>query len=61
LLSANNVPVISHSKDAGNPFGNLFQTIPAPEVVKNKMFEFMRAKNGNIMAVDKKKGSILII
>jgi hypothetical protein len=23
------------------------------------MFEFMRAKNGNIMAVDKKKGSIL--
>jgi LysM repeat protein len=61
LLSANNVPVISPlSKDAGNPFGNLFQTIPAPEVVKNKMFEFMRAKNGNIMAVvDKKKGSIL--
>lgn len=61
LLSVNNVPVISPlSKDVGNPFGNLFQTIPAPEVVKNKMFEFMRTKNGNVMAVvDKKKESIL--
>jgi LysM repeat protein len=61
LLSVNNVPVISPlSKDVGNPYGNLFQTIPAPEVVKNKMFEFMRAKNGNVMAVvDKKKESIL--
>jgi LysM repeat protein len=61
LVSANNVPVISPlSKDVGNPYGNLFQTIPAPEVVKNKMFEFMRSKNGNIMAVvDKKKESIL--
>jgi LysM repeat protein len=61
LLSINNVPVISPlSKDAGNAFGNLFQTIPSPEVVKNKMFEFMRSKNGNIVAVvDKKKESIL--
>ncbi|MDG2432125.1 LysM peptidoglycan-binding domain-containing protein [Flavobacterium sp.] len=61
LVSANNVPVISPlSKDVGNPYGNLFQTIPAPEVVKNKMFEYMRSKNGNIMAVvDKKKESIL--
>ena len=61
LLSANNVPVISPlSKDAGNSFANLYQTIPSPEVVKNKMFEFMRSKNGNIMAVvDKKKESIL--
>lgn len=61
LLSINNVPVISPlSKDSGNPYSNLFQTIPAPEVVKNKMFEFMKAKNGNIIAVvDKKKESIL--
>jgi LysM repeat protein len=61
LLSLNNIPVISPlSKDAGNAFGNLFQTIPSPEVVKNKMFEFMRSKNGNIVAVvDKKKESIL--
>lgn len=61
LLKLNNVPVISPlSKDAGRPFANLFQTIPAPEVVKNKMFEYMRSKNGNIMAVvDKKKESIL--
>ncbi|MBU0940389.1 MAG: LysM peptidoglycan-binding domain-containing protein [Bacteroidetes bacterium] len=61
LLSMNNVPVISPlSKDVGRPYGNLFQTIPAPEVVKNKMFEYMRGKNGNIMAVvDKKKESVL--
>ena len=61
LLSVNNVPVISPlSKDVGNPYANLFQTIPSPEVVKNKMFEYMRAKNGNIVAVvDKKKESIL--
>tara|TARA_R110002126_G_scaffold284572_1_gene434368 strand:- start:315 stop:2264 length:1950 start_codon:yes stop_codon:yes gene_type:complete len=61
LLKINNVPVISPlSKDVGRPYGNLFQTIPSPEVVKNKMFEFIRAKNGNVMAVvDKKKTSIL--
>ncbi|MBC5841127.1 LysM peptidoglycan-binding domain-containing protein [Flavobacterium sp. F-380] len=61
LLSMNNVPVISPlSKDVGRPYGNLFQTIPAPEVVKNTMFEYMRGKNGNIMAVvDKKKESVL--
>ena len=61
LVSGSNVPVISPlSKDVGNPFGNLFQTIPSPEVVKNTMFEFMRSKNGNIMAVvDKRKESIL--
>jgi hypothetical protein len=62
LLSAIMCRYFPLSKDAGNPFGNLFQTIPAPEVVKNKMFEFMRAKNGNIMAVvDKKKDQFWII
>jgi hypothetical protein len=35
LLKINNVPVISPlSKDVGRPYGNLFQTIPSPEVVK---------------------------
>jgi hypothetical protein len=30
LLSANSAGYFPLSKDAGNPFGNLFQTIPAP-------------------------------
>jgi LysM repeat protein len=61
LLNEQNVPVISPlSKDVGNPFNNLYQTIPASEVIKNVMFDYMRAHNGNIMAViDKKKESII--
>jgi LysM repeat protein len=61
LLNEQNVPVISPlSKDVGNPFNNLYQTIPASEVIKNAMFDYMRAHNGNIMAViDKKKESII--
>jgi LysM repeat protein len=61
LLNEQNVPVISPlSKDVGNPFNNLYQTIPASEVIKNTMFEYMRARNGNIIAVvDKKKESIV--
>lgn len=61
LLSEKNVPVISPlSKDVGNPLNNLYQTIPTSDEVKNAMFEYMRAHNGNIMAVvDKKKESIV--
>jgi LysM repeat protein len=61
LLSVNNVPVISPlSKDVGNPYGNLYQTIPTNEVIKGAMFDYMRSKNGNIIAVvDKKKESIV--
>lgn len=61
LLSERNVPVISPlSKDVGNPFNNLYQTIPTNEVIKNAMFDYMRAHNGNIMAVvDRKKESIV--
>ncbi|RXM44788.1 LysM peptidoglycan-binding domain-containing protein [Flavobacterium sp. YO64] len=56
-----NVPVISPlSKDAANPIENLYQTIPSNEVVRNTIFEYMRAKNGNIVAVvDKKKESVI--
>jgi LysM repeat protein len=59
LLGKNNVPVISPlSKDIGNAFPNLYQTIPTIEALKNAVFDFMRAKNGNIIAVvDKKKES----
>ena len=56
-----NIPVISPlSKDKANPIDNLYQTIPANDVVRNAMFDFMRAKNGNIVAVvDKKKESVI--
>jgi LysM repeat protein len=61
LLAETNTPVISPlSKDVGNPFRNLYQTIPSTDAVKNIMFDFMRAKGGNIMAVvDRKKESII--
>jgi LysM repeat protein len=56
-----NVPVISPlSKDAANPIDNLYQTIPSSDVVRNTVFDYMRAKNGNIVAVvDKKKESVI--
>ena len=61
LLSINQVPVISPlSKDTGNSFSNMLETIPTATVVKNAMFDFMRARNGNIIAVvDKKKESVI--
>lgn len=56
-----NVPVISPlSKDVANPIDNLYQTIPSNDVVRNAIFDYMRAKNGNIVAVvDKKKESVI--
>ena len=61
LLMPNQVPVISPlSKDLGVSYANIFQSIPAPETVKNAMFDYMRSKGGNIVAVvDKKKGSVI--
>ena len=61
LLMPNQVPVISPlSKDLGVSYANIFQSIPAPEAVKNAMFDYMRSKGGNIVAVvDKKKGSVI--
>jgi LysM repeat protein/ABC-type branched-subunit amino acid transport system substrate-binding protein len=60
LFAQNNVPVISPlSKDAGNPFGNLYQSIVATPVLKTAMFDFLNAKQGNVIAViDKKKETI---
>ena len=56
-----NVPVISPlSKDTANPIDNLYQSIPSNDVVRNAVFDYMRAKNGNIVAVvDKKKESVV--
>ena len=61
ILLPNQVPVISPlSKDLGVSYANIFQSIPAPEAVKNAMFDYMRSKDGNIVAVvDKKKGSVI--
>ncbi|WP_281336105.1 LysM peptidoglycan-binding domain-containing protein [Flavobacterium eburneipallidum] len=60
LLSKNNTPVISPlSKDLGNAYPNLYQTIPSNETLKSAMFDYMRAKGGNMIAVvDKKKESV---
>lgn len=56
-----NVPVISPlSKDSANPIDNLYQSIPTNDIVRNSVFDYMRAKNGNIVAVvDKKKESVI--
>ncbi len=60
LLESNNIPVISPlSKDAGKPFKNMYSTMPTSDFVKDAMFDFMREKNGNIIAVvDTKKAAI---
>lgn len=61
LLGKNNVPVISPlSKDVGTAYPNLYQTIPTNEALKTAMFDYMRSKGGNIIAVvDKKKESVI--
>jgi len=60
LFAQNNVPVISPlSKDAGNPAPNLYQSIVSPSVMKTAMFDFLNAKQGNLLAViDKKRETI---
>ena len=60
LLSANQVAVISPlSKEVGKFYPNLFQTITSNSLLRSAIFDFMRSKNGNIIAVvDKKKVSV---
>lgn len=61
LLSNTNIALISPlSKDIGNSFPNLYQSIPAADVLKKAIFNYMIAKAGNIIAVvDKKKESVI--
>ena len=61
LLLPNDVPVISPlSKDQTVSFANVLQSVPSPDAVKNAMFDYMRSKGGNMIAiVDRKKGSII--
>ncbi|MGL5113561.1 MAG: LysM peptidoglycan-binding domain-containing protein [Flavobacterium sp.] len=58
-LLGDSIAVISPlSKDYGRPFSNLYQSIVAADLVKNAVFDFMKSKNGNMIAViDKKKES----
>lgn len=60
LLGKNNIPVISPlSKDFGMAYPNLYQTIPTSDALKTAMFDYMRAKGGNMIAVvDKKRESV---
>ena len=60
LLSANQVAVISPlSKEVGKFYPNLVQTITSNSILRSAIFDFMRSKNGNIIAVvDKKKVSV---
>lgn len=61
LLQDYEVPVISPlSKEPGKPLTNLYCSVPSNDKVKDAMFAFMRAQNGNIIAaVDRKKVSVL--
>lgn len=53
-------PVISPlSKESGKKYPNLYQSMPTNDLLRNSIFNYMRAKGGNIVAVvDPKKGSI---
>ena len=60
VLENKNIPVISPlSKEEGKSYANLYQSMPQNDALKNAMFDYMRAKNGNIIAVvDPKKNAI---
>lgn len=53
-------PVVSPlSKESGKKYPNLYQSMPTNDLLRNSIFNYMRAKGGNIVAiVDPKKGSI---
>lgn len=60
FLETKNVPVISPlSKDSAKSYANLYQSMPVTDASKDAMFNFMRSKNGNIIAVvNPKKNSV---
>jgi LysM repeat protein len=59
-LESKNIPVISPlSKDYDKSYTNLYQSTPKNDLLKEAMFDFMKAKNGNIIAVvDPKKPEV---
>ena len=60
LVSKNNIPVLSPlSKEIGKPYSNLYQSMPSNDAMKNAVFDYMRSKDGNIVAViDAKKTAV---
>ena len=60
ILEPTKTPVISPlSKESGKKISNLYQSMPSLEQMRTSIFEFMKAKGGNIIAVvDPKKGSV---
>lgn len=60
ILEPSKTPVISPlSKESGKKFSNLYQSMPSLEQMRASVFEFMKGKGGNIVAVvDPKKGSV---
>ena len=52
LLAKYNVPVISPlSKERGLPMDNLYYSIPSEDLLKASMFNYFKAKNGNVVAI----------
>lgn len=52
LLAKYDVPVISPlSKERGLPMDNLYYSIPSEELLKASMFNYFKAKNGNVIAI----------
>ncbi|MFN3754636.1 LysM peptidoglycan-binding domain-containing protein [Flavobacterium sp.] len=60
LVEPTKTPVISPlSKEVGQKYTNLYQSMPSLEQMRGSIFDFMKAKRGNIIAVvDAKKGSV---
>jgi LysM repeat protein len=60
LLETSKTPVISPlSKDEAGRYPNLYQSMPTTELMRSSIFNYMKSKNGNIIAlIDNKKGSI---
>jgi LysM repeat protein len=60
LVQPAKIPVISPlSKDVGKKYSNLYQSMPSNELLRNSIFDFMKTKGGNIIAlIDSKKGSV---
>ena len=52
LLEKYDVPVISPlSKERGLPMANLYYSIPSEDLLKVSMFNYFKAKNGNVVAI----------
>jgi len=52
LLAKYNVPVISPlSKERGLPMNNLYYSIPSEDLLKVSMFNYFKAKKGNVVAI----------